>query len=54
MNTTVWDLKMEIKNNKGNTNEGNSEDGKPRKEKRHYRCKHHQWNTRDGRENNEV
>ena len=37
--------------NKENTNVGNPGDEKPRKENRNYRHKHHQQNTRDGREN---
>jgi hypothetical protein len=38
------------KNNKENRNGSNHGNGKPRKEVRNYRCKHHQQNTRDRRE----
>jgi hypothetical protein len=51
MTKTVHDLKMKIETILKNTNEVNPGDGKPRKEKRNYRYKHHQQNTRDRREN---
>jgi hypothetical protein len=52
MNKTVQDIKMKIeaKKKKGR-NGGNSEYKKIRLEKRDYRLKQHQQNTRDGRKN---
>ena len=48
---TIQDLKMEIEKNKEITKRDNPGDRKPRKEIRSHRCKPHQQNTRDGREN---
>jgi hypothetical protein len=42
---------MEIEMIKGITKGDNSGDRKPREEIKSHRCKHHQQNTRDGREN---
>ena len=39
------------RNNREYKRRDNSGDRNPRKEIRSYRCKHHQVNTRDGREN---
>jgi hypothetical protein len=53
MNKTIQDLKMEretIKKKK-TTKADNPVVRKPRKEIRSHRCKHHQQNTRDRREN---
>jgi hypothetical protein len=50
LNKTIQDLKMQVENKeimKGD----NSGDRKPRKEVKSYRCKHHQQNTRDRKEN---
>jgi hypothetical protein len=41
LNKEVQDLKVDVENNKENTNGGNPGKGKPRKEFRNYRCKHH-------------
>jgi hypothetical protein len=45
MNKTVQDMKMGIDSTE------KTEDGKHREENRNNRCKHHQQNTRDRREN---
>jgi hypothetical protein len=50
LNKTIQDLKNGSKNNKEITKGDNSGDINPRKEIRSHRCKHHQQNTRDGRE----
>jgi hypothetical protein len=42
---------MEVETIKKNSMGDNSRDRNPRKEIRSHRCKHHQQNTRDGREN---
>jgi hypothetical protein len=39
------------RNNEENPKGDNSEDRNPRKEIRNHRCEHHQWNTKEGREN---
>lgn len=46
----IQDLKMEIEAEE-NTVPDNPENLKPREEERNYRHKHHQQNTRDGRQN---
>jgi len=46
LNTAVQDLKMKIEIIK-KTQSANPGSGKPRKEVRRYRCKHHQQNKRD-------
>ena len=51
INKTVQDLKVEIESLKKNTNWGNPGDRKHREENRNNRCKNHQQNTGDGREN---
>jgi hypothetical protein len=51
MNKTIQDLKNGNRNNKEITKGENTEDRKPRKETRSHRCKHHQQNIRDRREN---
>jgi uncharacterized protein YllA (UPF0747 family) len=51
LNKMVQDLKIKNRNNKEITNGDNPGHGQLRKEIRSYRCKHHQHNTRDGREN---
>ena len=43
--------KIGNRNNKEITKGDNPRDRKPRKEIRSHRCKHHQQNTRNGREN---
>jgi hypothetical protein len=48
---SIQNLKMEIETIKKIIKGANPGDGKPRKENRSYRCKHHQQNTRDLREN---
>jgi hypothetical protein len=50
MNKIIQDLKMEIEKKKI-TKGDNPEDRKPRKEIESHRCKHHQQNTGDRREN---
>jgi hypothetical protein len=47
----IEDLKMEIETIKESQREITLELEKPRKEIRSHRCKHHQQNTRDRREN---
>jgi hypothetical protein len=51
LNKTIQDLKMEIEIFKKNTKGDNPRDGKPRKESRSDKCKHHQQNTRNRKEN---
>jgi peptidoglycan hydrolase CwlO-like protein len=51
MNKTIQDLKMELEKNKEITKRDNPGVRKPRKEIRSHRCKHHQQNIRDRREN---
>jgi hypothetical protein len=50
-NKTIQDLKNRNRNNKEITKRDNTGERKPRKETRSHRCKHHQQNTRDRREN---
>jgi hypothetical protein len=47
LNKNIQDLKMEIEK----VNKSHPGDRKPRKEIRSHRCKHHQQNTSDRREN---
>jgi hypothetical protein len=51
LSKTTQDLKMEIETKKEITKRDNPGNRKPRKEIRCHRCKHHQQNTRDRREN---
>ena len=51
LNKTTQDPKIEVETKKDTTKGDSSGDRKPRKEVRSYRCKHHQQNTRDRREN---
>ena len=51
LNKTTQDPNIEVETKKDTTKGDNSGDRKPRKEVRSYRCKHHQQNTRDRREN---
>jgi hypothetical protein len=51
LNKTIQNLKMEKEIIKKITKGDNTGDIKPRKEIRSHRCKHHQQNTRDRREN---
>jgi len=54
LNKTIQDLKMEIESLKKNTKGASPGDGKPRKEIRSHKCKCHQQNIRDRRENISV
>jgi prefoldin subunit 5 len=51
LNKTIKDLKMEIETIKKSQRETTLEIEKTKKEIRSHRCKHHQYNTRDRREN---
>ena len=51
LNKNIQDLKQEIETIKKITKGDNPGDRNPRKEIRSHRCKHHQQNTRDRREN---
>jgi hypothetical protein len=51
LNKTIQDLKNGNRNKKEITNRHNPGVRKPRKKIRRHRCKHHQQNTRDRREN---
>jgi hypothetical protein len=48
---TIQDLKIEEETIKKSQRETTYVDRKPRKEIRNHRCKHHQQNTKDRREN---
>jgi hypothetical protein len=50
VNKKIQDLKMEVET-KEITKGDNTGDRKPRKEVRSHRCKHHQQNTRDRKQN---
>jgi hypothetical protein len=51
LNKTILELKMEIESIKIITKVDNPGDRKPRKEIRSHKCKHHQQNRRNRREN---
>jgi hypothetical protein len=51
LNKTIQDQKLEIETIKKSQKGDNSGDRKPRKGLRSHRCKYHQQNTRNGREN---
>jgi hypothetical protein len=51
LNKTTQDLKLEVETIKKITKRDNSGDRNPRKEIRSHRCKNHQQNTRDRKEN---
>ena len=51
MNAALQNLKVKIKKNKENTNGGKDGNGKPRKDVRDCRCKHHPQNISYKNEN---